>query len=133
MGDQPLTIQQAAVRTGLSVHTLRYYEKIGLMEPVARGENGHRSYHTHNLEWIELIARLRNTGMPIADMQRFADLMRQGNDGIGQRRQLLQEHEQTLLAQVKDLQDTLRVLRGKIEYYQAWEARHSKETKQNTE
>lgn len=75
MGDQPLTIQQAAVRTGLSVHTLRYYEKMGLMEPIPRGENGHRSYHEQDLEWIELIARLRTTGMPIADMQRPSNLL----------------------------------------------------------
>ncbi|RAT99762.1 MerR family transcriptional regulator [Brevibacillus sp. Leaf182] len=76
MGDQPLTIQQAAARTGLSVHTLRYYEKMGLMEPIPRGENGHRSYYAHDLEWIDLIARLRTTGMPIAEMQRFVRLDR---------------------------------------------------------
>ncbi|MEW9699806.1 MerR family transcriptional regulator [Paenibacillus sp. SI8] len=117
-----LTIQQVAARTGLSVHTLRYYEKIGLMEPIPRAVNGHRSYHGKDIEWIILLTRLRSTGMPIAEMQRFADMMRLGDAGIGQRRALLEEHEQKLQAQVKELQDTLSVLQGKITYYRSWEA-----------
>ncbi|WP_216855496.1 MerR family transcriptional regulator [Paenibacillus alba] len=121
MIEMELTIQQVAAKTGLSAHTLRYYEKVGLMEPICRAANGHRSYQSHDLEWINLLMHLRTTGMPIADMQRFAEMMRQGDRGIGQRRQLLEEHEQKLLVQVKELQDTLSVLRDKITYYRAWE------------
>ncbi|MDQ0088521.1 DNA-binding transcriptional MerR regulator [Paenibacillus anaericanus] len=122
MIDTELSIQQVAARTGLSVHTLRYYEKIGLMEPICRASNGHRTYHTHDLEWIILLMRLRSTGMPIAEMQRFADMMRLGDAGISKRRELLEEHEQKLLLQAKELQDTLSVLRDKVTYYRAWEA-----------
>lgn len=122
MIEMELTIQQVAAKTELSVHTLRYYEKIGLMDPISRAANGHRIYHAKDLEWIELLKRLRATDMPIAQMQRFADLMRQGDAGIRQRRELLEEHEQKLLEQVKELQDTLDVLRGKIVYYRSWEA-----------
>ncbi|MGF7050711.1 DNA-binding transcriptional MerR regulator [Paenibacillus sp. DS2015] len=122
MNNMELSIQQVAARTGLSVHTLRYYEKIGLMEPICRATNGHRSYQAHDLEWIRLLMRLRSTGMPITEMQRFADMMRLGDGGIRQRRELLEEHEQQLLLQVKDLQDTLIVLRDKITYYRSWEA-----------
>lgn len=127
MINMELTIQQVSAITGLSVHTLRYYEKIGLMEPICRSTNGHRSYHSHDLEWITLLMRLRSTGMPIAEMQRFADMMRQGDAGIGQRRKLLEEHEQKLLLQFKELQDTLLVLRDKIAYYRSWEARQHQE------
>lgn len=122
MIEMELTIQQVAIRTELSVHTLRYYEKIGLMDPIPRSTSGHRTYHVKDLEWIELLKRLRATGMPIASMQRFADMMRQGDSGIGQRRQLLEEHERKLLIQVEELQDTLRVLRDKITYYKSLEA-----------
>ncbi|MHA6533811.1 MerR family transcriptional regulator [Paenibacillus sp. BAC0078] len=122
MIDMELTIQQVAVKTELSVHTLRYYERIGLMEPISRATNGHRSYRLKDLEWIVLLKRLRTTGMPIAQMQRFANMMRLGDAGISQRRALLEEHETDLLGQVKELQETLALLKDKIAYYKAWEA-----------
>ena len=59
-----LTIQQVAHRMGLSIDTLRYYERIGLLEPVRRAQNGHRRYTQQDLAWIDLLIRLRNTGMP---------------------------------------------------------------------
>ncbi|WP_410769620.1 MerR family transcriptional regulator [Fontibacillus sp. BL9] len=122
MTDKDMTIQQVADLTGLTAHTLRYYEKIGMMEPIRRAKNGHRSYHLDDMEWIRLIVRLRSTGMPIAKMQRFADMMRMGDAGISQRRALLEEHEQKLILQAKELEDTLEVLRDKIAYYRAWES-----------
>lgn len=122
MTDKDLTIQQVAGLTGLSVHTLRYYEKIGLMDPIRRAKNGHRAYHMDDMEWIRLIVRLRSTGMPIVEMQRFADMMRMGDAGISRRRALLEEHEQKLMLQAKELEDTLGVLRDKIAYYRAWES-----------
>lgn len=122
MIDMELTIQQVAAKTELSVHTLRYYERIGLMEPISRATNGHRSYQLKDLEWIVLLKRLRTTGMPIAQMQRFASMMRLGDAGISQRRALLEEHEADLLGQVKELQETLALLKDKIAYYRAWEA-----------
>ncbi|MCR8634283.1 MerR family transcriptional regulator [Paenibacillus radicis (ex Xue et al. 2023)] len=130
--DIELTIQQVAARTGLSVHTLRYYERIGLMEPICRASNGHRSYKENDLEWIILLMRLRSTGMPISEMRRFADMMRHGDLTIAQRRQVLEEHEQKLLMQVQELQNTLTVLRDKIVYYRSWEAAQQQEEKSIT-
>src|SRR5689334_15886809 len=72
------SIQQVAEQTGLSVDTLRYYERIGLIEPVRRAENGHRRYGQHDIAWLQLLIRLRETGMPLAQMSRFAQLRRQG-------------------------------------------------------
>ncbi|MEK8129955.1 MerR family transcriptional regulator [Paenibacillus filicis] len=121
MMDNELTIQQVSARTGLSVHTLRYYERIGLMEPICRASNGHRAYKEYDLEWITLLMRLRATGMRISDMQRFADLMRHGDLTISQRREQLEEHERKLLVERDELRQTLLVLRGKIEYYRSLE------------
>ena len=76
--DAELTIQEAAAETGLSIHTLRYYERIGLIHPVDRATNGHRRYTPGDLGWIDLLKRLRATGMPIQRMQQYAALQRQG-------------------------------------------------------
>lgn len=119
---QELTIQQAAEMTGLSVHTLRYYERIGLMDRIPRAKNGHRLYQKSDSEWIVLLANLRNTGMPIAQMQRFAAMMRLGDLGIPQRLALLEDHERKLLEQVQSIHRTLDILRDKIDYYRSWEA-----------
>jgi len=119
---QELTIQQVAEMTGFSVHTLRYYERIGLMDPIPRAKNGHRFYRKNDFEWIVLLARLRNTGMPIVLMQRFAAMMRLGDAGISQRRALLEDHERMLLEQAQEIRQTLDLLRDKIDYYRSWEA-----------
>src|SRR6266487_6328517 len=116
-----LTIRQVAQQTGLSIDTLRYYERIGLLEPVGRAQNGHRRYTQHDLAWIDLLMRLRDTGMPRAQMVRFAELRRQGSPTLTERRLMLeQQHMQELeqhmamlqhkIARIKELeaqQDTV--------------------------
>ena len=74
-----LTIQQTAEACGLSVHTLRYYERIGLIKPIPRRSNGHRLYRAEDLNWIAFLLRLRATGMSIGEMQRYAQLREQGD------------------------------------------------------
>src|SRR5207248_9705372 len=91
-----LTIQQAAQQTGLSIDTLRYYERIGLLEQVGRAQNGHRRYTQHDLDWISLLIRLRETGMPLAQMIHFAQLRRQGDTTITERRLILEQHQRAL-------------------------------------
>ncbi|MEK3913304.1 MerR family transcriptional regulator [Paenibacillus sp. FSL H7-0331] len=125
--DMELTIQQVADRTGLSVHTLRYYERIGLMDPVHRTPNGRRSYKENDIEWIVLLIHLRSTEMPIAEMQQFASLVRQGDSTISDRCVLLEAHERKLLEQYQELQTTLALLSDKIGYYRSWEmSQHEK-------
>ena len=71
-----LTIAEAAQETGLTTHTLRYYERDGLMlASVDRSVSGHRRYSERDLTWIEMITRLRSTGMPIRDVRRYAELV----------------------------------------------------------
>lgn len=112
------TVQQAAVETGLSVHTLRYYERIGLLDPPERGEtSGHRRYSQDDLRRVQFLKRLRNTGMPIREMQRFVDLYRHGDRTLVEREKLLQDHRCRVLAQVAELQDSLAAIEHKIASY----------------
>lgn len=118
---QELSVQRVAEKTGLSAHTLRYYERIGLMAPIGRDPNGNRRYTEDDLEWIILLVRLRSTGMPIAEMQRFADLVWRGKSTIPDRRELLEAHEQRLNEQRQEIEKTLTVLEGKLAHYRASE------------
>lgn len=112
-----LTIQQAAAKTGLSVHTLRYYERNGLLEPVNRAANGHRRYAAADLSRIEFLTRLRSTGMPIRQMQQFAKLMQDHPDAIRERQAILQEHQRNVERHIAELQQNLAVIQKKIRIY----------------
>ena len=109
-----LTIQQVAQQTGLSIDTLRYYERIGLLEPVRRAQNGHRRYTQHDLAWIDLLMRLRDTGMPRAQMVRFAELRRQGSATLTERRLMLEQHQHSLRQHMQELEQHMATLQHKI-------------------
>ena len=118
-----LTIQQVAEATGLSVYTLRYYERCGLIAAIGRASNGHRRYAANDIRWIEFLTKLRLTGMPIRQMQQYAVLVRQHPDtAFGERRQLLETHRQTVLAQIQQRQENLAVIDWKIQHYSDLEA-----------
>ncbi len=119
-----LTIQQVAVRTGLSVHTRRYYERNGLLQPVNRATNGHRRYSEEDIARIEFLTRLRATGMPIRQMQQFANLVRQKPDAIAERRAILEAHEREVYKHMQELSRNLEVIQKKIQIYQQLEASH---------
>ena len=112
-----LTIQQVAAETGLSGHTLRYYERIGLIGPVERATNGHRRYTAADVGWVDLLKRLRATGMPIAQMKQYADLQRQGDESFGLRLALLEAHQQRVLQKLDELQQNLSIIEYKIDIY----------------
>jgi len=109
-----LTIKQAAQQTGLSIDTLRYYERIGLLEPVERMQNGHRRYTQHDISWIDLLIRLRDTGMPRAQMVRFAQLRRQGPATLTERRLMLEQHQHSLELHMQELERHMATLQQKI-------------------
>ncbi|WP_308737511.1 MerR family transcriptional regulator [Paenibacillus sp. AR247] len=92
------TIQQLSQKTGLSVHTLRYYERIGLLEGVPRDEHGYRLYRESDLLWVEFLMRLRGTGMPISEMKRFSDLRSEGDSTITERREMLRPTRRTFMS-----------------------------------
>jgi DNA-binding transcriptional MerR regulator len=119
-----LTIQQAAVATGLSVHTLRYYERIGLIDHIPRQENTHRLYREEDLRWIAFLLKLRSTGLPVKQMQRYAELRRQGDDreSVSERKAMLEQHTLSLEATLAELQANLVVMYKKIAMYADIEA-----------
>jgi len=114
-----MNIQQFAQHTGLSAHTLRYYERIGLMGTVARGPNGHRVYGPHDAQWAILLNRLRETGMSIREMQRYGALRAQGDATIAARLALLERHTDQLAARLRQEHEHLARLREKITVYRA--------------
>ncbi len=119
--DKELAIQQVAARTGLSIHTLRYYEHLGLMASIHRLPNGHRRYGENDLEWIDFLKCLRSTAMPIAEMQRFAEITRQGEATVRERRELLQAHQHKLSLALQEMQQTLAIIEAKIAHYHSLE------------
>jgi DNA-binding transcriptional MerR regulator len=115
--DSSLTIHQVAQRTGLTAYTLRYYERIGLIAPVARATGGQRRYAAADMDWLDFLLRLRTTGMPIHRMQAFASLRSEGNVTAQARREMLEAHHAQVLEQLQALQHSEKVLAGKIAYY----------------
>ncbi len=112
-----LTIEEVAGRTGLTAYTLRYYERIGLIAPIARAVSGQRRYAASDMAWIEFLLRLRATGMPIRQMQAFAKLRGAGDRTVPERRRLLQSHLETVLAQIEAMQQSAAVLQDKVAHY----------------
>jgi DNA-binding transcriptional MerR regulator len=114
-----LTIAEAAARSGLTAHTLRYYERDGLMlGTVARAGSGHRRYTEGDLTWIEMITRLRSTGMPIRDVRRYAALVRAGEGNEAERLELLKAHRERVEAELAQVTGHLRAIDHKIGIYE---------------
>ena len=107
----PMKIAEVATKSGLSIDTIRFYEKSGLCPPIQRGPDGQRRFSPENLDWFILLASLRETGMPTRQMKHFANLYRQGDASVAERKQVLLDHaahlkvQQTRLANCRTLLD----------------------------
>src|SRR4051812_12384488 len=101
-GMSEFTPSQVAERTGFSLDTLRYYEKAGLLGSIARTSGGRRSYSTSDLEWLELVRCLRDTGMPIADVRRYAEPSTDEST-VPERIALLEAHDRAVQEAIDDL------------------------------
>lgn len=113
------TIADAAAALGLTADTLRYYEKDGLLlRPVPRDASGHRRYEITDLRWIELVTRLRSTGMPIRDVRRYAELVSAGEGNEPERLALLQAHREEVLRQLSEVTAHLGAIEYKIGIYE---------------
>jgi DNA-binding transcriptional MerR regulator len=108
---------EAAEHSGFSLETLRYYERIGLLDDIDRAPSGHRRFHDEDLEWLSVLRCLRDTGMPIAQMRRYAELARCGDGTLAERMDLLTEHEFNVQAKIDLLQAQQKHLREKIDWY----------------
>ena len=112
-----LTIPDAARASGVSAHTLRYYERAGLLDPVGRERSGHRRYREEDLARIHFLTRLRATGMPIRQIRAYADLVRRGEDTNEARMAMLEAHRDAVRAQLAETQHNLDLIDKKIDYY----------------
>ncbi|MFE7098372.1 MerR family transcriptional regulator [Streptomyces erythrochromogenes] len=111
------TISEVEARTGLSQHTLRWYERIGLMPHVDRSHSGQRRFTDKDLDWLGFVGKLRATGMSVADMVRYAELVREGEHTVEERRELLERTRREVRARIGELTDALAVLDYKIDIY----------------
>jgi len=113
-----LTIQEVAKATGLTAHTLRYYERIGLIHPINREENTRRCYTADDVGWIDFLLKLRATGMSIRDMQRYAALQRRGDETLPERVEMLKSLRDKVEAHMEEMNEHLKLIYYKIDYYQ---------------
>ena len=111
------TIDEAAGRMGLSKHTLRYYEREGLLPSIAKTSNGHRSYTEDDLGWVRFLQLLRATGMPIREMKAFVNITWAGDHTIPERVKVLTRYRQALVVRMESDQEHLEKLNSKIDYY----------------
>ncbi|MFD0277300.1 MerR family transcriptional regulator [Kitasatospora sp. NPDC127111] len=118
-GSELLTPAEAVERSGFSLDTLRYYEKIGLLDAVQRDGSGRRRFSEHDLAWLGMLRALRDTGMPIAGMLRFTELARGGNATVADRLAVLEEHDARVEQQIAHLRRQQRLMRAKIDYYRS--------------
>jgi len=118
---QPLTIQQAAEKTGVTTYTLRYYEDVGILPGIQRNSSGHRTYDDQDLGWISWIKLLRSSGMPIETIREFVELTRSGNDSIPARCEILDAHRQKIRSRIEKLQGFLVKLDDKLQFYRGLE------------
>ena len=111
------SIAQAAAHSGLSIDTLRYYERIGLVEPPARDSGGRRDYSDEDMAWLHFLTRLRTTGMPIRMMREYAQLRHRGVGTTSRRKQILVEHRAGVRERISELQSCLEMLDYKVAHY----------------
>jgi len=115
---ETLSVHEAAEYTGLSAYTLRYYEREGLIQPIARNDSGHRRYAALDLDHLVFLHCLRRAGMSIQQMRAYAELTSQGRDSLGARVELLEEHKNKIQARITELQGLLKILDVKIDRLQ---------------
>lgn len=112
-----MNIQKFSKVTNVSSYTIRYYEKIGLLKNISRNSSGHRWFTEKDVIWIEFIKRLKDTGMPLDNIKKYADLRDEGASTSELRMKILQQHAVTLEEKISEEQFHLKKLKEKIEHY----------------
>lgn len=117
MRHHAISIGELSRRSGLSPHTLRFYEAAGILKPAARSASGHRQYHDDDVRWLEFVLRLKLTGMPLADIKHYAALREQGETTLHARLAMLKHHRQRLVDRIDALLTCAGALDDKIRIY----------------
>lgn len=112
-----LSPAEMAAACDVTVDTLRYYEREGLLDTIERSSGGQRRYTAHDVAWVQLLRCLRVTALPIREMRRFAELMRLGDAAIPERVELLEEHRRSVVEQIDELHAALARIDEKLATY----------------
>jgi len=111
------TIAQAAKKMNLTIYTLRYYDREGLLSNVKRDNSGKRIFTKDDMEMLSLIYCLKNTGMPIKEIKKFIDLQNEGNNTLHDRNRILGKHKEDILKQIDNFKKYLNLIDRKLNYY----------------
>lgn len=112
-----MNIQKFSRLTNISAHTLRYYEKVGLIKQIERNSSGHRYFTPKDVLWVEFIKRLKDTGMPLKEILKYAELRDVGTSTSEARMKILEDHAIALEKKIAEEQFNLQMLKTKIQYY----------------
>lgn len=123
-----ISIGTLARQSGVSPHTLRFYEAEGILKPAARGENGHRRYLPSDIQWLEFVLRLKQTGMPLAEIRQYAALRAEGEATVPARLAMLELHRRRLASKIEELSTCAGALDEKMRVYRAMLAETSAST-----
>src|SRR6266849_2196321 len=113
-------IGELSARTGRSIHAIRWYEAQGLIPGVVRDSGGRRVYSDLHLNWLDLMERLRRTGMSIAQMRQYTALVKQGNSTLHRRQVLLSQHRARVKQTISEWEQALKLIDSKIDFYGEW-------------
>lgn len=114
---ESFSIQETAKLTNLSIDTIRYYEKSGLLFPIKRKDNGHREFTEGDVNWINFIVCLKSTGMRVSDIAQYKKLVDFGDETCEKRREIMINHRKKIIENIKELKKSLEKIDYKIEYY----------------
>jgi DNA-binding transcriptional MerR regulator len=115
--ERDLTVAEAAREAGVSAHTLRYYERAGLLTPVERNGSGHRRFTSDDVGWVVMITRLRATGMPIRRIREYAELVWAGDGNERERLAIMEAHREQVLERLAEIERNLELIDYKIGLY----------------
>ena len=122
------SIHEVCARTGLTAHTLRYYEKEKLLPNVSRSAGGFRQYSEEDMEALGMICCLKNTGMSLQDISRFMELAREGDQTLRERCELLKKHRDNVIARMEEMQRHLEKVTWKVDYFTEKLAEYERKT-----
>jgi DNA-binding transcriptional MerR regulator len=115
--ERELTVADAAREAGVSAHTLRYYERAGLLPPVERNGSGHRRFTSEDIDWVVMVTRLRATGMPIRRIREYAELVWAGEGTERERLAIMEAHREQVLERLAEIERNLELIDYKIGLY----------------
>jgi DNA-binding transcriptional MerR regulator len=127
-----ITIGELARLSGLSTHTIRFYESVGVLKPNGRATNGHRRYNSTDLVWLEFVLKLKLTGMPLVEIKQYAELRAHGDTTLHPRLAMLKLHRERLVTKLSELSQCAAALDDKIRTYREMIAKSTSSSRKTT-